>query len=767
MRPAQRTDMTRPRHFINITRQVILMMTLVVPVLATAQSGNFNIEEITINGLHTAIQNGDTTCKEVVQNYINRAKAYNGACTVLVTEDGGPIEQAFGNMRAGAKVKFPTSTVAVDKVLPDLDKYEGLPLDLGRMEPTISDPNVQQQFGMRVGVPKAGQLNALEMLNIRGERSVSCQLECDKHPSTGALPASCPAECDAFRKQPDALELAAELDAKYGKNPPLAEKPLYCVNFSYKNWYDATEMRATGGNDVNFAMDAPKVDSPDIKKLKDAGAIMFGVATAARTGLGYDGPEKAKTYLPDGNYAYAAWGGQACNPYDTERVTRGTSSGSGVSVSANLVQCSICEQGSASCKGPASRNNVVNMLTTRGIMMHGGMNSQRLGDRAGIHCRTVGDVATVLDAIKGYKDGDMYTAIPKGLIPEEPYTTFLVTADKVDTKPLQGLRLGMVAEFMGRHTKNDEAIIDQISNEIKTVLRDKLGAELVQSTDPQYKTDPEIPVMRYTFEDAISEILAHNVPEYFWQKDRNGELEFAVPDWDVTTVDYAIALAMGKAPLSPKLNLRRLSKDLDNFKSPFTVNKYLMERGDRRVFNWETFVANSKFQDEAHRAESVNAIGQQDLRGDITSISYLKMQTALRLIVMKVMYENDIDAFVNPEVTLPHYKLGGPGEPSVDGRDVASCCAQFTALLGGPEIDVPAGYNQIVYEPKYQLSKDKKRYISVTGTEKSMLPIPMPISMMIWGGPGTDAEIIRIASAYEAATQHRVPPPDFGPVADN
>ena len=88
--------------------------------------------------------------------------------------------------------------------------------------------------------------------------------------------------------------------------------------------------------------------------------------------------------MPDGNYAYAQWGGQACNPYDTTRVPRGTSAGSGVSVSANLVACSICEQGSASCKGPASRNNVVNFLTTRGLMMHGGMNSQRLGDRAGI-----------------------------------------------------------------------------------------------------------------------------------------------------------------------------------------------------------------------------------------------------------------------------------------------------------------------------------------------------------------------------------------------
>ena len=88
----------------------------------------------------------------------------------------------------------------------------------------------------------------------------------------------------------------------------------------------------------------------------------------------------------------------------------------------------------------------------------------------------------------------------------------------------------------------------------------------------------------------------------------------------------------------------------------------------------------------------------------------------------------------------------------------------FTALLGGPEIDVPAGYTTIVYEPQYVLSADKKAYRTVTGTVQSQLPHPMPISLMVWAGPGTDPEVIKVASAYEAATHHRVPPPAFGPL---
>jgi Asp-tRNA(Asn)/Glu-tRNA(Gln) amidotransferase A subunit family amidase len=742
---------------------VMAISSVLVQSSSVAQSA-FRVEETTIAELHEALRSGDTTCEAVVEAYIERAKAYNGMCTALVTADGASIAPARGAVRAGTPLEFPTSTVPVSQVLPDFARYTGPPVELGRMETTASDPTVQQQFGMRVGIPNAGQLNALETLNIRGERSVTCKGEFDAHPSTGPLPAGAPAACEEFRQQPDALERARELDAQYGRNPDLDKLPMYCVVFSHKNWYDAKDIRSTGGNDVNYAMDVPPVDSPDIADLREKGAIIYAAATAAKTGLSYDGPERARSWLPDGNYADAAWGGQPCNPYDTERVPRGTSSGSGVSVSANLVQCSICEQGSASCKGPASRNNIVNFLTTRGLMMNGGMNSQRIGDRAGIHCRTVEDAARVLDAVKGFESDDMFTAIPQRLMPQQPYASFVVRRADAARRPLAGMRVGIVREFMVKHTKNDEAISDRLDREIKAVLRDELGAELVESADPLYPDDPTVMNMQYTFRDAFAEILAHNVPEYFWQTNAKGELKFAVPDWDVRTTDYAIALALGKAPLSPDINLRSISSGLDNFKSPFTVNKYLAERGDSRVVDWASFVANSRFQSDEHRAGSVNAIGVQDLRPGADEMSYLELRIVLQHVVQKVMLENDIDVFVNPENTLPPPKIGGPAEPAVRNRGSASCCQAFTALLGGPEIDVPAGYTTMAYEPKYELSADGKSYRSVTGTEPSQLPHPMPISLMVWSGPGSDPEVIKVASAYEAATKHRVPPPAFGPV---
>src|SRR5438067_9070120 len=208
---------------------------------------SFRLEEATIAELHEAIKAGRTNCVAIVQHYIERARAYNGVCSLLVTEDGAPVAEAAGAVRAGTPLRFPAETVRASTLLPDLDKYQGPPIEFGRMEPTASDPAVQQQYGMIAGKPNAGQLNALATLNIRGERSVTCRGEYDRHPSLGPLPPGAPPICEHFRHYPDALERAAELDAQYGSNPPLDEMPMYGVVFSFKDPFDTRDMRSTGG----------------------------------------------------------------------------------------------------------------------------------------------------------------------------------------------------------------------------------------------------------------------------------------------------------------------------------------------------------------------------------------------------------------------------------------------------------------------------------------------------------------------------------------
>jgi amidase len=418
----------------------------------------FRLEEATIDELHQAIRAGRTTCVAVVRHYIERARAYNGAASVLVTEDGVPVPEATGTVRAGAQLRFPTETVAASMILPALDRYRGPPIEFGRMEPTASDPSVQQQYGMITGKPDGGQLNALATLNIRGERSVTCRGEFDRHPSEGPLPPGAPPVCEQFRKLPDALERAAELDATCGPNPDLEKMPMYGVVFSFKDPFDTKDMRTTAGGDAAYDIDFPARDHILVEQLRNKGAIIFAKAVCTEyNGRAGDpgGRHQPEKVLPSVlGYQRSSWAGNPSNPYDTTRAASlGSSSGSGVSVSANLVMVSLGEETRASTRGPANHNAVALILPHKALL---GFNGGAIGadiycDRAGILARTIADAAKVLDALKdpetGYYDPrDPYTTVPRSSVLSTPYASHA----KVSVAPgaLAGMRIGVVRESM-------------------------------------------------------------------------------------------------------------------------------------------------------------------------------------------------------------------------------------------------------------------------------------------------------------------------------
>jgi amidase len=66
---------------------------------------------------------------------------------------------------------------------------------------------------------------------------------------------------------------------------------------------------------------------------------------------------------------------------------------------------------------------------------------------------------------------------------------------------------------------------------------------------------------------------------------------------------------------------------------------------------------------------------------------------------------------------------------------------------------------------KFELSKDGKKYDGVEGTEPTKIGgIGLPYNIGFWAEPGEESTLIKVASAYEAATHHRQAPPAFGPV---
>jgi hypothetical protein len=72
-------------------------------------------------------------------------------------------------------------------------------------------------------------------------------------------------------------------------------------------------------------------------------------------------------------YQRSSWGGNPANPYDTTRAgSLRSSSGSGVSVSANLVMVSLGEETRASTRGPPNHNTVALILPHKAVLSFNG-----------------------------------------------------------------------------------------------------------------------------------------------------------------------------------------------------------------------------------------------------------------------------------------------------------------------------------------------------------------------------------------------------------
>jgi amidase len=770
----------------------------------SAQSKPFCLEEATIDELHQAIKSGRTTCVAVVQHYIDRVRAFNGVASTLVTKDGAPLPDATGAVRATAPLRFPTKTVNASEVLPNLDKYKGPPLEYGRMEPTASDPAVQQQFGMIVGIPNAGQLNALATLNIRGERSVTCRGDFDRHPHVGPLPPGAPAVCEILRRMPDALERAAELDATYGCNPDLEQMPMYGVVFSFKDSFDTKDMRSTGGGDARYDIDFPARDHVLVEQLRKKGAIIFAKAVnteyngrAGNPG-GRHQPEKV---LPSTlGYQRSTWGGNPSNPYDTTRsASLGSSSGSAVSVSTNLVMASLGEETRASCRGPSNHNAVALILPHKSMLGFdgGAIGADIYCDRSGIHCRTIGDCAKVLDALKdpveGYYDPrDPYTTVPRSSVLSGPYAAHATTPGVRGA--LAGLRLGIIRESMvlPPGSKTEWPIVTAAAKEIKTVLGERLGATLVESSDPLWKPHPEIEPMRTDFRRALARLVPVFMPELLFRLGQDGQpvfKEFAaaiVPTefmpgkvfgtGKMKPIDYFVEMAEERIAPPKNLDIATIQHQELAMAFRFHIPQYLTRRAadwnalgfTETLVDFPTLNARSKFWGDDQRAAFKNWEEVADPRnphGQRQGVNErIMLRELLRRIDMMVILENHLDALVRLHTPWPPGLIGGPPQYGIVSN-------LHPESFNGPnagltEVLIPAGYVTTVYDPVFSLSKDGTRYVSVASDTPTTIPEPgLPFSLVFRAEPGMEDTLLKIASAYEAASKRRIPPPAFGPLA--
>ncbi|SEQ57739.1 amidase [Hyunsoonleella jejuensis] len=184
-----------------------------------------------------------------------------------------------------------------------------------------------------------------------------------------------------------------------------------------------------------------------LAQLKQQGAIILGKANLS---------EWAYFFCGDCPSGYSAIGGQTLNPYGRRIMdTGGSSSGSGVAVSANFAVAAIGSETSGSILSPSSQNSVVGLKPTIGLVSRSGIVpiSSTL-DTAGPMAKNVIDTAILLDAIFGFDEKDSKSINPKW------HNTYY--SDNLKTDNLEGKRFGAPKRLL------EDSLYAQAINDLKS-----------------------------------------------------------------------------------------------------------------------------------------------------------------------------------------------------------------------------------------------------------------------------------------------------------
>lgn len=579
----------------------------------------------------------------------------------------------------------------------------------------VNEP--QGRLGPITTIPHAGRINALSTLNLRPATRASWGFDARKARTlTDAA--------DDDPGMPDALEVAAEQDRRLGESGKLVG-PLQGVIMAVKDQYDTYDLRTTSGADVDYANDRPPDDATVVARLRAAGAIILAKANMAE-------------YAVDG--ARSSFGGTFCNPYDTEREPGMSSAGSATSVAANLVTCAIGEETVVSIRWPASINSLVGLAPTQELVSRDGMMGAGLVMRTGPICRTVEDAARILDVIAGYDRKDPMTVGSVGREPARAYAGSAVPGR------LDGLRVGVVREYMRADlfSAADEESIDLVDDAVGDLGR--LGATIV---DPGPRGA--------LFQDCIDRYAPELLASAFTR--RYPTLFPYTADGRPATDHLATLLDMHfDTAKVPELSLRDLGAFAPGFgvlgEDRYMIDRYLRERGDANIKSNADLVAKARFYADPHFPDRRQARETAERARALDTSLRLQNRFAFRTMLLECMQEMRLDVLVAPTSSVPPRKLTAPREPTMSGRPAIGW--SFFGQQGFPVMTVPAGFTTRVW--------DRVRTADGGTRLGAAVPASLPVGVDFVARPFGEALLFRVGAAYEAATRHRRPPPEFGPL---
>ncbi|KAF7810801.1 putative amidase [Senna tora] len=349
------------------------------------------------------------------------------------------------------------------------------------------------------------------------------------------------------------------------------------------------KLNTTAGSFALLGSVVPR-DAAVVAKLRKSGAIILGKASLT------EWASFRSLTLPNG---WSARGGQGKNPYVLSADPCGSSSGSAISTSANLVTVSVGTETDGSILCPASFNSVVGIKPTVGLTSRDQVIpvSPRQ-DTVGCFGRSVSDAVYVLDVIAGIDYNDPTTTTWSKYIPQGGFKQYL--------KPygLKGKRLGIVRNpFFD--LLNDSNITLDFENHFQILRRE--GAIVVDNLEIS----------------NVDTILNPN---------KSGEAVAIVAEFKLSLNAYLKNLVVSPVrSLADVIAFNDKNADLEMIKE----------------FGQEIFLA----------SQATNGIGETE-KAAIGNLETLTTQG-----FEKVMRDNELDALVTPgSVVAPVLAIGGfPG----------------------------------------------------------------------------------------------------------
>jgi Asp-tRNA(Asn)/Glu-tRNA(Gln) amidotransferase A subunit family amidase len=254
-----------------------------------------------------------------------------------------------------------------------------------------------------------------------------------------------------------------------------------------------------------------KKDSYVATRLRSAGAIMVGKTNMHEIGIATNGENVHH--------------GRIANPYDLNRDTGGSSSGSGAAVAAGIVPVAIGADGGGSIRVPASLCGVVGLKPTFGRVSEAG---------AAPLCWSVAHVGPLGASVE---DVALVYQVIAGPDPSEPVSLQQppVTVEGWNTPDLKGMRIGIYPDWF-QHASRE--IVDMNEKMVKEF--EKAGAVVVNVTIP------ELDAMRVAHAVTIlSEMAAcmQNYPENWGDFADSTQLNLVIGQ-EMTSHDYIQAQRM-------------------------------------------------------------------------------------------------------------------------------------------------------------------------------------------------------------------------------